>query len=215
MRPPTKGFTLIELVAAMAVISVMGMTIAGVAMVLSTAHQHGEDYHECVQTGRVIMMNLQRTLRGARLVTAAQSDLVVLWEEDTDGNGQINISEVTVFRWDSGSRKLVRRRVVFPSDWSQGTRDFYDVAIPLWYVTDVSLNDLAYYFYYWGEDVTLAENIEAFALRVSPDAPLTTNVIVEMTVQQAARSLTLRSATWLRADCTDRVGMVGADYVLY
>ena len=94
MKASRSGFTLIEVTMAMVVISVIGLTVAGVAMALSTAQDNSQDYYQCIQTGRVSMLRLQDMLRRARLVTEVFDTGLVIWESDTNGNRTIDLSEL-------------------------------------------------------------------------------------------------------------------------
>ena len=58
-----RAFTLVELVLALAVLSVLGLTLAGVAVAVSSAVEHTEEYHHSLQSSRVGVAQLQRDVR--------------------------------------------------------------------------------------------------------------------------------------------------------
>ena len=211
MKASRSGFTLIEVTIAMVVVSVVGLTVAGVAMALSTAHDNSQDYYQCIQTGRVTMLRLQDMLRRARLVTDVSDTGLVIWESDANGDETINLPELTLVSWDESTQRVIRRCVKVPDDWPVPIED---LAVLLSAATFESWSASESTFASLIEEVVLAENIEAFSVQTTPAAPLAKSVSVQMTIGLGNHSLTVHDGASLRADWTDRVENVEGIYTL-
>lgn len=187
---------------AMSVMAILGMSVAGASMAMTNAYDSGQEYYECIQTGRIAALRLERMLRKALLVTDAKDEALWIWREDTDGNEQINLSEVSLITLARGSGQLVEYRLEFPENSP------LDVALnPSEAMADYITASIEYYPAFTITTV-LAENVTQFDVSVAPDVPTTTTVGITMTVSQSDRKMTLRSAVNLRADWTNRLGWV-------
>ena len=197
---------------AVSIMSIIGLCVAGAAMALSTGYENGQDYYECIQTGRVTMLRLEEMLRNSLLVTDANnSGGLWVWREDTNGDKEMSISEVSIIRHDRTSRRLVEMRVAFPSNWSASAIRLHDSPLEIRRATEVYIQHILYFRNSYMVETVLAENVTDFNVTVSPAAPLTRTVGVRMTVSQGSRELTVHSAVSLRADQTDRVAWVPVD----
>lgn len=211
MKASRSGFTLIELTMAMVVVSVMGVTVAGVAMALSTAQDNSQDYFQCIQTGRVTMLRLQDIVRRARLITDVSDIGMVIWEGDANGDRKINLAELKLISWDESTQRVIRRCVKYPEGWPERVTG---LGVPLYAATFQSWSTFQSGFESFIEEITLAENVEAFSVQTTPAAPLAKSVSVQMTIRLSDRSLTIRDGASLRADWTDRVENVDGSYTL-
>lgn len=207
-----EAFTLLEVMLSIAVIAVMGLSIAGVSMALSTAHENSQDQYQCTQAGRIVMMRLEQAFRQAHLITDAAGSSLILWS-DANADGDINITELTALMWSSRSQALIRYRIQFPEGWSEYRKKLYDAHVPLSAATFKTMARSPYFRLY-REETLLAEQVENFALGLSPAAPLTTSVSIDMTITKDQGSLALRSGASLRADQTHRVQPGGGGYTL-
>jgi type II secretory pathway pseudopilin PulG len=214
MRRNRLGFTLLELTIAMTITAVTGLSVAGVAMVLGETSDSGQDFYQSLQTGRITVMKIQAIIRGAKLVTASTSTSLVLWADDANGDGQINLSETVVLTFDAESGEIRFYRVVFPQTMDSTTKQALDVTKPLVDIMNLSgvtdtvtgnaHNDLT----------VLATDVTAFRLSVWPAVPLTRLVRFQLTVGTGSSAVTLRSAASTRAGATGRVQVVDSEYVL-
>ena len=207
------AFTLVEMSMAIAVIAITGMAAAGVAMALSNAYHNSQDYYHCIQTNRVGMLRAADEVRGAELITDASGTAMVVWCEDTNGNGKINFTELASVHWDSQDQCVYRDSLALPAAWSAEMKAAYDVVIPLSGATTEAWQS-------WQATspyrltVPLAENVEAFSIETTPVTPLARTVTIQMTVTYQGRSLTCRNAVTIRAGQIDRVTKVDSVYVL-
>ena len=203
-----RAFTLIEMVMAVAITAITGVCIAGASMALSTAYDSGQEYYECIQTGRVTMLRLEQMLRQSLLVTDTRLGSLWIWREDTDGNGQINLSELSTIVRDPRTQELVEVHYEVPDYFY----DYgFDDSIELHEATATQAVTFLQYYSSYVAMTVLAENVSYFEATVSPEAPLTKTVGVTLTIGQGGRELTIRTAVNLRADQTDRVAWVPYD----
>jgi len=209
------GFTLVELVISLAITAVIGSAVAGLAMVLSTASEHGRDRYLSLQTARISMLNIQDMIHKAKLVTDCDGTTMVLWAEDSNGNGKINLTEVVLLGRDSSLEQIRMHRIVFPDHWSKETKASLDLQLELKDVTSVQ-DVLSWMVGSQYDEVTvLAGDVRAFSISTSPAPPVTDLVGPMMTIGPSEQqAVTLRSAMHLRADVTDRVGTADDEYVL-
>ena len=126
-----KAFTLAELVLAAAVTSVIGLAATGMAMALSQSWAHSQEYGQSLQSGRVLMLRLRRGVQRAKLVVCARDGDPVLWARDANGDGEINRSEIVVYRHVPADRELRRSWVQFPDEASPEVRACLDKAVAL------------------------------------------------------------------------------------
>jgi len=211
----TSAFTIAELLIALAITAVIGLTVAGVAMALSRSYQHSEQYYRYLQSGRVASIRLQGSLRKSRLVTASDASTLVLWAEDYNNDGQINVSEVLFVYYDHGARELIERSTVFPDSMSASVREMLDFTIPLSALSDpnVATGPPAYESY--DSKRLLAAYVEDFQVFCTDAPPFTKLVKFCLKVGGDGQFVTMHGASRLRADRTEYVGEFGGEYVLY
>lgn len=212
----TNGLTVVELVVAMAVTSMVALTVTGAFMALNTAVEHSDEHYLHVQTARCVSRLVQAALRKSKLVTAAEQGGLVLWAGDTNEDGKINISEVLVFRYLDVESKLEQAKVVFPDSMDPDTRAALDVHKALADLDDVAAvrEMMATDFpdYYCNEE--LATHVLSHSVYPDEAAPLTRMLKLRVTIGTARRSITVYPSGALRDDETDRVGLSEGEYVL-
>ena len=210
------GLTVAELVLAMDITGVVGLSVSGVFMALSTAQAHSEDHQTYVQTARCTARHVQRILRKAKLVVAADAGGLLVWSEDTNGDGLINVSELVAFLYDDPRKELEQKRVVFTASMAAATREALDVRIALADLDDLTALDAkvqsAFPQYYVEE--LLADNVREFTGELDAAAPRTKTVKLRLKIGTAKRSVTVYACATIRADETARVGTSGGEYVL-
>ena len=208
------GFTLMEMTIAMTITAMIGLSVAGVSMVLGDATEYGENFYQSVQTARNVVMKIQKTIRSAKLVTASSSTAMVLWADDTNGDGQINLSETVLLSCDTTSGQIRLNRVVFPATMSAQTRAALDVTKTLADLASVNTVTSLITGNAYNTTTVLATDVAAGQFGVWPTAPLSHLVRFQLTVGTGDSAVTLRSAAATRAGLTSRVQMAGNVYVL-
>jgi len=202
-----QAFTLIEMVMAISITAIIGMSIAGASMALSTAYENGQDYYQCLQTGRITMARLEQILRKSLLIGGTGPDLMWLWREDTNGDGGINLTEISTIAYDRQNKTLKEIHLEFPSTWPESMLKVADRSLTLYEVTAqyASISSFRSCYGPIMKNTVLAENVVDFTVAPWPYPPITKAIGVTMTVRQSDRTLTVRSAAKLRGDTVDRV----------
>jgi len=203
-----------ELVIAMVITAMVGLSVAGVSLSLSNAYAAAQSNGTNIQTGRVSLARLQYGLNRAQLVTVADNNTLVYWQDGTNDEGQINISELVLLQYDVATRQLTQYQVEFPDTMSSSQRQALDYTVELsgavntiGIVRQITRNSRCV-------DTLLAENITSFRAAGSPACPLSKTVLLQLTVGDAEDQFTVRSAATLRIDLTANVGTLGRQYVL-
>ena len=211
----TRAFTLVELVLAMSITSLIGLAVAGAAMALSASYASSQEQYQNIQVARSVVRRLRSNIRTARLVTACNGSDIVVWTEDKNGDGKINITEIVLWQFLPHPGRIREKRIVFPDDWSPDQIETYDVVVPLSVASSVlNVQEYLKKLGSYSQVTVLANDISNLRLIASPAAPLTTYVGLDLTVGQGEYSIALRSAATLRKDEVDRVGIAGGQWVL-
>ena len=205
MRHSARGFTVPELVLALSIMAVIGLSVAGVTGAISTAWANSESTYDTIQTGRSAMLNLQQQLSRAKLITKAASNAVVFWARDFNGDGKINLSELAVIEHDPASKTIKRYRIEFSDNLDEATRASLDTEIPLDVMTRETEAKTTIMGDYRVAKKLVAEDISTFEVAAYPDSPEATLVSLRIVVGEGDDAMELRSATALRADETEYV----------
>lgn len=214
MKSKTLAFTLVEMVMAMSITAMTALAVAGATMTLSTAYSHSQDYYQNIQAARTTMLRFHSAVCKARLITAADNDTMVLWARDTNGDGRINIAELLLIDYDEGTRELREYSVVYPGELPESIRDTYNVHILLSSVAAVGAAGTVLGTPPYIQERLVATDVTAFSVTTDSAPPLARIVKLQITVGQSPGSITLRSASTMRADMTSYVGIVGSNWVL-
>jgi len=89
-----KGFTLIELIIALIVTSIIATAVVTLAYALDTANEFTEDNCRTQVQIRFASLRISDLIRRSRLVCYASGGDLAVWEADYNNDGQINISEL-------------------------------------------------------------------------------------------------------------------------
>lgn len=209
-RTKSKGFTLLEMTMAVTITAITGLSVAGATFALSRAHQETEGFYQSLHTARSAMMRIQRTVQRAKLITACSGPMLVLWFNDTDGNGRINADEVLVLVFDTAASEIRWCQKVFPD----AVRAALNVEVPLYDLVDATtvLSDVAGSAY--AQTTVLASDATDFNAAASPPPPLANRVDLRLSVGSDKNMITLRSAATARGPRTAQVQVVDTQYVL-
>lgn len=89
-----KGFTLVELLVALIVTSVVLAAVATLAYAFSSADDSTRDASRKQAQVRYATLRISELIRHGKLICFAGSDDFALWQADDNSDGQINISEL-------------------------------------------------------------------------------------------------------------------------
>ncbi|MBN1359926.1 MAG: prepilin-type N-terminal cleavage/methylation domain-containing protein [Sedimentisphaerales bacterium] len=104
--PDIKGFTLVELLVALVVSSVILSAVTALAFAMSTAGNVGEDRALGQAQVRQTTLRLLDLIRNAKLICAAPGNDLVLWRADDNGSNTIDVNEVVYLERGTNRRML-------------------------------------------------------------------------------------------------------------
>jgi prepilin-type N-terminal cleavage/methylation domain-containing protein len=201
-----KAFTLPELMMALAIMAVTGLAVAGVSMALSDAYAHSQDFNDSIQTARYTLSQVQASVHKAKLITAVSTQSFVLWGNDANADGTINLDELQVYTYDPAAKTVTLRQVIFPATMAAATKAALNASITLAAANDMTGITRQVSQSPYVDTRVLANNVGSFKATASPAAPSSTMLSVCFAVGTAAdRQLTLRSSAGMRADVTSLV----------
>jgi len=214
MASVKRGFTLAELMIGVAITSLVALSVLGLAVGLSNAHESNDNYHQSLQTARSAMLQVQSAIRKARLVLGQTDTELLLWTDDEDGSGTINVSELLLLRWSKDSRKLREHRIDLdglPDYW----RERYDVEADLDVFVSYPDAVSSWIRNHWYEaNRVLAEDVTDFQVIGQSAVPMTRLLKVNISAGASGNEVSLRSVVKIRADVTDQVEEDDGEYEL-
>ena len=215
-KPRARGFTLVELLMAISITAMVGLVVTGASVALSSAYSRGEDSYECLQTARAAMRHLRREFEKTPLVfdTFSGGAVLAYWGGDSNGNRQIDVTEVRLTTFDQATGEIAIHQVVYPDDWSQFLKDAYDPEFAL--SQAMSSNTLASWVMNssYRQSRVIATAVESCTFSLPGDGPVSKLVRVGLTARKGACETTLQDAGALRAPVVQYVSKVGGVYVL-
>jgi len=212
-----KAFTLAELLMALSLTAVIALAAATLAGALSSAREQTDAMAGAIQSGRAAMMNLDASLRKARLVTAAEANSLVIWTGDANEDERINVNELVLLTSQPASQTVERWEVFFPDSLSLKLLDSLNVRRDLAEVNAVSdvtaLLGRAVYQPYLIKTI-LATDVVDFQVVADQAAPLSRLVLLRLRVGPTGQQIALTNSARLRADMVDRVAVIHDEPVL-
>ena len=88
------GFTLVELLLALMVTSIILTAVASLAFAMGTANQTGDDTSQKQAQLRCATLRISELIRYCKLVYSTSENAVVIWNTDDDGDDEIDTSEL-------------------------------------------------------------------------------------------------------------------------
>jgi hypothetical protein len=195
---------MIELLMAIGITSVLGLTVAGVGMGISNAYNTNESHYECMQLGRTTLATLQGQVEGAKLVGYASGSQLILWASDANNDCNINLNEIQIVKLGGGTATCYQ---VDLSSLSPSQQAAMNVTVPLatllapntaW--TTVGKN-------VYCKSTTIATGLVnlAFAANLPAASPKARMVSIDVTVGDGSTNWTLHSGAISRADVTQYI----------
>jgi type II secretory pathway pseudopilin PulG len=195
------GFTLVEVVMAAAITSLVGMTVAGAASALSYSYNQKQNKAELLQSQRVAMNNIEKVIRTGKLVTATTGSGLIVWTGDTNGNNSMDLNELVKIEFDSAKHQVVQQSL---PGLTAGLNSSLTLASANSYAATKMSMDSAIRGTYLNSTV-LATNVQDFQVKTDVAAPKTTVVLIRMSTGQEAEEVTVTNSVHLRADLTSAV----------
>jgi prepilin-type N-terminal cleavage/methylation domain-containing protein len=94
IRDTSDGFTLVELLVALVVSSVILTAVATLAFALSRANDSTDDTSRKQTEVRSATLRISELIRQCRLICGTPSNELAVWRADDNGDGKININEL-------------------------------------------------------------------------------------------------------------------------
>lgn len=193
------GFTLVELVIAMVITAVIGLSVVIASSALSAAQASTDCLSENVQAGRVSMRTLESDIRRARLVlSSATPTALMLWKGDSNGDKVIDLDEIVLLEWVS-DQHLVQEVTVTGMPGGLNTPYTLAQAVNFAQVRQTMMSST---YGNYRQTRTLAENVGSLSLVISPAPPSSKTVLARMQIGPADQRITLTNTINLRADST-------------
>lgn len=207
-RTNRKAFTLAELVLAIAVTSVVGLSVATVASALANAHRQTDTMRDSIQSGRSAMIHVGSAVRKAKLLVAKSADALAIWTGDANSDGAINVDELVLIRYVPETETVESAQVSFPDSMPHDIVVALNETKPIVEVdTAVEVKDAmncATLVEYCSSRV-LASDVRSFSIQADVDPPYSRLVLIRITVGPADQQIALTSSVRLRADAVDNV----------
>ena len=182
--------------------TVLGLAVAGVSISVSDGYIATDGYCDAIQNGRSAMRKIQSVARQAKLIVASSPTAVVFWAGDTNGDGQINLSEITTITFNGATGEVDEVVVNFAGCPNQQA---LNVDVPLASLSTVSAALAVQNASTYCQTLPLATSVKSMQVSVSPAAPLATQLSLTFTLGSGEMSLTLYNTAQLRSNATSLV----------
>ncbi len=101
-----RGLTLVELMVALVVTSVVLAAVATLAYALGTAYDAADDTSQKQAQVRYATLRISELIRHCKLICSATDEDFAIWRADDNEDGQVNISELVFIEKGSSSNRL-------------------------------------------------------------------------------------------------------------
>ena len=96
------GFTLVELLVALAVTGIVSAAVATLAFAMGTANKGSDDTSRKQAQLRLSTLRISELVRNCKLICGMVGDDLAVWRADDNGNGQINPQELVYLEMGPG-----------------------------------------------------------------------------------------------------------------
>lgn len=129
-RASSPGFTLIETLVSLMVISLIALGVAAILQTAAYGTSSQRDIRRTVVRGEQVYARIQDAIRNARAVLASGDGYLVLWTGDANADNQVNRSEIQLIELPAGSTALTSRigQYVAGEPVYPASSDFYAAA---------------------------------------------------------------------------------------
>ena len=103
---PRRAYTLVELLLALSLLSLIATTVASVLFGFSRGTEGRQDLRRRSATADVVCNRIEAAIRPCAMLLASGERFMVLWAADSDGNSKPNLSELYRIEWDSSSGEI-------------------------------------------------------------------------------------------------------------
>ena len=185
---------------ALVVMSIISLAVVSLTMALTTAQEYSVDFYRNVQIARNSLRRLARDIHKSKLITAGNSDTLVYWLGDANGNGDIELTELRLVTTDLDTGKVMLCRAEFPAFWPQAFKDSWDTGMTVEIATDLGMAVSWIRNAQWARADELATEVTALKFSASPAIPTSEVLQIEMTVGEGPGAVELRTSASMRAN---------------
>ncbi|MDP6544723.1 MAG: type II secretion system protein [Phycisphaerae bacterium] len=214
MIQKAKGFTLAEMLMSMMVMSIVSLAVVSMTMALTTAQEYSEDFYRNIQIARNSLRRIERDVNKSKLITAGDSNTLVYWLDDANGNGDIELTEMRMVRSNPATGEVTRYRPVLPVFWPQEWKDIWENSMTVQIATDLPTAIAWLTHPQWAVQETLATDVTSLKFTASPAIPTSEVLQIEVTVGEGPGAVELRSSSSMRASKLADLYMDDGDYHL-
>ena len=93
-NPARRAFTLVDLMVALCVVSIVMAAVASLAYAMGTANDASDDTSAKQAQLRCATLRIGEMIRNSRLIISLIDNNLAIWKGDYNGDGQINLGEV-------------------------------------------------------------------------------------------------------------------------
>jgi len=213
MTPNCRAMTLVEVMMALLITSMIGAVTTSVTVALFNAHDSTDAYAENVQSARMSLTQLQSLIGSARLVTEGDETTMTLWAFDAADPGVINCQEVVRLRFDEPSGTIQQIYFEFPDGLPADIYKALNAPLTLNETADwnVASNVLGFAGLH---DTVIATGVSSVRFRYDTNPPFSRLVAVEATFGEGRQAVAHRTAMSLRAPLTKWITVDHQVYLL-
>jgi len=105
-RARRRGLTLVELILAVAITTLIGAAIASMMAAVSYGSDSSKDMRSLVARSKAVNARISAAIRGSTMVLDRGDGFLVLWTSDTDENGQPNLREIRRLDYNAAGQSI-------------------------------------------------------------------------------------------------------------
>lgn len=114
----TRGMTLVELLLAMAITSIVAMAAAGMLSAVSYGSHERSDLRAMIVRQEMIAIRMSAAIRAAREVLLCNDTTLILWITDANHDGKPQVSEVRWIEFAQGDHEISSTRIAWPAGFT-------------------------------------------------------------------------------------------------
>lgn len=191
------AFTLVELLASMAVSAIVLAAAAALSFAVSHAWAKSDDVNDVITHGRNAIARVDDRIRSARAIGFTDEQNMLIWREDADGDGYISQNELTLFRLDTAHGTLNEGQCLFASNVSAAARAANNVPVTAEQFVSSSFVD-QFRSNPYCQFGPVAEYVSGLGWVLDADPPATRMVQMQLTLSKQGLTQALHSGMTLR-----------------
>ncbi|MHC4394069.1 MAG: PilW family protein [Planctomycetota bacterium] len=139
-----QGFTLVELLVALMVTSIVLAAVATLTFAIGSANDATNDTSQKQARVRYTTLRISELIRGCKLICGTPSDDMAIWRADDNDDGQINVDELVYIERGTGRDFVRLKEFSVPAGWPNFVlliSDIQDVSTKPWLIANCDTTD--------------------------------------------------------------------------